>query len=188
VQFHPRLQTARLRLRSFLSDDADGLSRFAGDREVAGSMISLPHPISPGIARSTIAGIAADFQANRAVHFALERLDMPGLIGAVELREIEREHAQAELSFWIAPPFWGQGFATEAARESLRYGFGEFGLNRIYAYHMLRHPASGAVLRAIGLVHEGVLRQRVRKWNQFEDVALYAALRSDSPAAATDSA
>lgn len=179
LQFHPRLQTDRLKLRPFLSDDAEAFSQLAGDREVAGSMISLPHPLSPAMARSTIAGNAAAFQAERAVHFALERNDTSGLIGAVELREIERDHAQAELSFWIGSPYWGLGYAKEAARESVRYGFADLGLNRIYAYHMLRSSASGAVLRSIGLKQEGVLRQRVRKWDVFEDVALYAALASD---------
>lgn len=40
-----------------------------------------------------------------------------------------------------------------------------------------RHPASGEVMRTIGMRHEGTLRQHVRKWNQPEDLALYAILR-----------
>ena len=46
---------------------------------------------------------------------------------------------------------------------------------------MLRNPASGAVLRKAGMKQEGVLRERVRKWDVFEDVALYAILTQGPP-------
>jgi len=59
------------------------------------------------------------------------------------------------------------------------YGFEVLGLNRLYAYHMTRNPASRRVLEKNGFRKEGVLRQRVRKWGKFEDVALWAFLRED---------
>ncbi len=57
----------------------------------------------------------------------------------------------------------------------------ELALNRVHAHHMLRNPASGAVLRKIGMRSEGVLRQRIKKNGAFEDVAIYAVLRSEFP-------
>lgn len=179
VLVHPRFETARLRLRPFLSDDAERLSNLAGARQVADTMISLPHPLSVARARSSIAAQAADFQAERSVHFAIEERDVPGLVGAVELRDIDREHSQAELSFWIAVPQWGHGYAAEAAHAAVHYGLVELELNRIYAHHMVRNPASGEVLRKIGMKLEGVLRERVCKWGVYEDVAIHAILRSD---------
>jgi RimJ/RimL family protein N-acetyltransferase len=44
---------------------------------------------------------------------------------------------------------------------------------------MLRNPACGRVLEKNGFKLEGLLRQRVRKWGQFEDVSLWAILRKD---------
>ena len=44
---------------------------------------------------------------------------------------------------------------------------------------MTRNPASGRVLERNGFHREGVLRQRVRKWGRYEDVALWALLRED---------
>jgi RimJ/RimL family protein N-acetyltransferase len=61
----------------------------------------------------------------------------------------------------------------------LRFGFKELNLNRIYAHHMVRNPASGRVLAKTGMNREGLLRQRVRKWDVFEDVVLLACLRED---------
>ena len=68
---------------------------------------------------------------------------------------------------------------SEVVPVVVRYGFEGLGLNRLYAYHMLRNPASGRVLEKNGFKQEGLLRQRVRKWGQFEDVALWAILRPE---------
>ena len=75
--------------------------------------------------------------------------------------------------------WWGQGYATEAARAVLRYGFEELKLNRIYAHHMTKNPASGRVLAKIGMRREGLHRQAMRKWDVFEDVVVYAMLQQD---------
>ena len=61
----------------------------------------------------------------------------------------------------------------------LRFGYESLDLNRVYAHHMVRNPASGKVLLKLGMRQEGLLRQRVRKWGRFEDVVAYAALRED---------
>jgi RimJ/RimL family protein N-acetyltransferase len=68
---------------------------------------------------------------------------------------------------------------SEALKPVLCFGFEELSLNRLYAYHMARNPASGKVLKKNGFVQEGLLRQRVRKWGVFEDVVLLAILRED---------
>jgi len=89
------------------------------------------------------------------------------------------EPSQAELGFWVAGQAWDKGYATEAARRIVRHDFEELKLNRVYAHHMVRNPASGKVLEKLGMRREGLLRQRVRKWGGFEDVALLAILRED---------
>ena len=183
MKSHPRLETDRLRLRPFAAADAAVLAELAGARDIADTMISIPHPFSLAAARRTIASNAAGFRAGHGVHFAIESKGAARLIGCAELRDVDTEHAQAELSFWIGKPAWGRGYAGEAARAVVCYGFEGLELNRIYAYHMLRNPASGAVLRKAGMKQEGILRDRVRKWGVFEDVALCAILRSDTAGA-----
>jgi RimJ/RimL family protein N-acetyltransferase len=101
------------------------------------------------------------------------------LVGTAGLRNIDREHSQAEMGFWIAVDCWGRGYATEAAQALLHFGFESLNLNRIYAHYMLRNPASGRVLEKVGMKREGVLRERVRKWGVFEDVAALAVLRKE---------
>jgi RimJ/RimL family protein N-acetyltransferase len=101
------------------------------------------------------------------------------LVGFVELRDIDPEHAVAELSFWLAVDCWGHGYMGEALAAVLKFAFRDLELNRVYAHHMVRNPPSGRVLSRLGFRVEGLLRQRVRKWGRFEDVVLQALLRSE---------
>jgi [ribosomal protein S5]-alanine N-acetyltransferase len=173
------LETKRLLLRPPRPEDAPVVARLAGRREIADTTISIPHPYSEEQARQWIAASADLFANGKSVVFGLEVRDGRALVGAVGLREIETEHSQAEMGFWVAVEYWGQGYTTEAALAVLDYGFNHLGLNRIYAHRMVRNPASGRVLAKVGMKPEGVLRQRVRKWGVFEDVVLLAALRSE---------
>ena len=179
LKIHPRIATERLRLRPFVADDAEELASLAGAAEIADTMLEWPHPFSAVNARATIAAQAAVYQAGRAIHFAVERRDRPGLFGGIELGALDNPHRCAELRFWIAKPEWGRGFASEAALAVLRFGFGELALHRIDAMHLVRCEAAGAVLRKIGMRREGILRERVRKSGRFEDVALCAVLAGE---------
>ena len=181
----PLLETARLRLRPIRPSDAPAIQRAAADRRIADTMISILHPYPSDEAERYVARQQAEQAAGRSVAFAIEKKAKGWFCGLIELRDIDREHSLGELSFWLAVDAWGKGFMSEAVHEVVRYGFEGLGLNRLYAYHMLRNPASGRILEKCGFTQEGLLRQRVRKWAKFEDVALWAILRQqwkDNPA------
>jgi len=55
----------------------------------------------------------------------------------------------------------------------------ERNLNRIFATVFSRNPTSARVLQKIGLRHEGTLRQHIKKWDEYIDVEMYAAVRQD---------
>jgi ribosomal-protein-alanine N-acetyltransferase len=173
----PELETQRLLLGVLRDDDAPELERLCGAREIADTTISIPHPYGRADAERFIAHQSAAGTRGDELVLAVRRRQDGRLVGCVSLREIDRVHLQAELGYWIGVPHWGQGYATEAAQAIVRYGFETLRLNRIYAHHMARNPASGRVLERVGMQQEGVLRQRVRKWGRFEDVVLYAVVR-----------
>jgi RimJ/RimL family protein N-acetyltransferase len=151
----------------------------AGAREIADTTVSIPHPYDLDHALAWIGHQRREAVRGRATNFAIRLLPDSPLIGCAGLRDIDPEHLQAELGFWIGLEWWGKGYAREAAAEVVRFGFEDLGLNRIYAHHMARNPAAGRVLLHIGMQREGLLRERVRKWGVYEDVVLYAILRAD---------
>jgi RimJ/RimL family protein N-acetyltransferase len=175
----PVLEIPRLRLRPLEVSDTLAIQKAAGAREIADTMISLPHPYPAGEAKRYIAWQKAEREAGRCVTFTIEQKAEGCFCGLVEMRDINYEHSQGELSFWLAVEAWGRGYMSEVVQAMVEYGFEGLGLNRLYAYHMLRNPASGCVLEKNGFKQEGLLRQRVRKWGQFEDVAMWAILRQE---------
>jgi RimJ/RimL family protein N-acetyltransferase len=175
----PVLETTRLVLRPLQLDDAPMLAKLAGRREIADTTLSIPHPYSQEQARKWLETQIRPGGTSHEIVFAITLKENGHLIGTMGLREIDQEHSQAELGFWVGVEFWRKGYATEASAAVLRYGFEELKLNRIYAHYMTRNPASGRVLEKIGMKREGLLRQRVKKWGVFEDVILLAILRED---------
>lgn len=174
------LLTPRLRLRPLGAEDATAVAEQAGRREIAHTTISVPHPCPVSEARGWIHRMTAD---TKAVVFAIVEAASGRLVGTIGLRDIDTEHSLAEMGFWVGVESWGKGYATEAASAVLEFAFEHLRLNRVYAHHMQRNPASGRVLAKVGMQREGLERERVCKWGVFEDVVLMAILRRDWQAA-----
>ena len=173
------IRTERLVLRPIGLEDLTSVHAAAGRREVADTMISIPHPFATECAERYVRSRVAAMRLEHGVAFALWTRAPTAFVGLAELRDIDHEHALAELSFWLAVESRGRGYMAEALAAVLRYAFQDLDLNRVYAYHMVRNPTSGRVLSRLGFEVEGILRQRVRKWGLFEDVVLQALLRAD---------
>lgn len=174
----PTLHTERLVLRPFAQTDAPRVQQLAGAFEIADTTLLVPHPYPDGAAETWIAMHEAEFLAGLRVNLAVTAREDGALLGAMGIG-INREFARAELGYWIGLPFWRKGFCTEAGRAMLDYGFGVLGLQRIYAHHLVRNPASGRVLRKIGMQPEGMLRSHHVKWGRREDVQLLGVLREE---------
>jgi len=174
----PTLKTGRLILRPFEPRDAPVVQRLAGERAVADTTLNIPHPYLDGMAEAWIGGHEEALARGESLTLAITE-PAEGVIGAISLA-LKGADRRAELGYWIAVSCWGRGYATEAARAVVQYGFTTLGLNRIEAIHLTRNPASGRVMEKIGMQCEGVHRQWVRKNGVFEDVSRYAILREDT--------
>ena len=172
------LRTARLLLRSIESDDVRAIVRLAGAKEIAATTLNIPHPYAEEDARSFLTKASEDFRAGRSVSFAIAITPGREVCGAVGLN-IADAHQRAELGYWIGVPFWGQGFATEAAGATVAFGFQMLRLHRIHAHHFSGNTASQRVLEKIGMRHEGRSREHIRKWNRFVDLENYGLLAEE---------
>jgi ribosomal-protein-alanine N-acetyltransferase len=168
------LETSRLILREWIESDISELVPLIGAREVADTTLRIPYPYDEEHARKFIASVPKGNELRLAI-----RLRGDGrLVGGIGLHP-NMEHQRAELGYWIGVPFWGKGYATEAAREVVRYGFETFKLNRIFAGHFEGNPGSRAILLKLGMRYEGCARQSVLKWGKPMDVHIYAILREE---------
>jgi RimJ/RimL family protein N-acetyltransferase len=184
----PVLHTRRLVLRPFVPADAPDVMRLAGDRDVASTTATIPHPYPNGMAEAWIASHGVKLEAGTDVVYAITLPREEGdtlLVGAIGLI-LDASERSAEMGYWIGKPYWGRGYATEAARGIIEYGFSVLGMARIHAHHMTRNPASGRVLEKAGMAFEREIAGAVVRSGRPEDVRVYAIARPAGPPRSAD--
>ena len=178
----PVLETARLRLRPYAPADAPRLQQLAGDPAVAATTLNIPHPYPDGAAEAWIGAHAAKWAAHTELVLATTLMGTGELLGSVGLT-IQEEHEKAELGYWVGVPHWNRGYATEAVRAVIAWGFATLGLSRIQAHHFAETPASGRVMAKAGMQREGFSPLALRKAGRFHDLVLYGIVRRDQSGA-----
>ena len=172
----PILTTNRLVLRKCTRADAPDIQSLAGDWDIASTTLRIPHPYEDGMAESWISTHQENLDRGEQLSLGIT-LRSGAIIGNIGLM-FDPPNDMAEMGYWIGKPYWNQGFGTEAAGALIRYAFEVLGLNRVYAAHFKRNPASGRIMQKIGMVYEGSLRQHVKKWGAYEDMDYYGILKS----------
>ena len=154
-------RTERLLLRPGWREDAPALFRAIADEAIVRNLAMAPWPYSFADAEAFLMRERGPRDA--ACLIFLRGEGAPRLVGGIGFGPLPRrggEPPARELGYWIARPYWGRGFATEAgaalianARETLR-------LPRLVAGHFADNPASGRVLRKLGFRPTGATVRR----------------------------
>ena len=173
----PTLTTERLILRPCVAGDAEAIQRLVSNIEIARNTLSIPHPYPDGGAAEWIAKHAERYEKSEEVEFGIVIRDDDDLVGVIGL--LPKKHDRAEIGYWIGQPYWGRGYATEAARAVIGFAFGGMRLNRVEAAHFSRNPASGRVMQKAGMQYEGRRREAVLKWDEYLDTEMYSILRRE---------
>ncbi|MFH0967121.1 MAG: GNAT family protein [Methanobacteriota archaeon] len=175
---YPTLNSDRLILRQFHPEEAMVVKNLAGDYKIAHGCLTVPHPYGIGLAESWIACHEEWYSSGIQLVLAIIRKEDGWLIGAVGLM-LDQDHNRAEIGYWIGVPFWGCGYATEAAEAAVAYTFEEMLMNRVTATIFMRNPASGRVLEKIGMRQEGILKKHLLKEGTYEDVLVFGILHEE---------
>jgi ribosomal-protein-alanine N-acetyltransferase len=166
-----RIETQRLLLRPWEAADAPVVQRELSRVEMA-RMLAIPHPYPEDGATKWIP------TARPGRDFAIVLRKTNEVVGGISLFEQE-QHRRAELGYWCAIDFWGRGYATEAVRAVIEYGFRVLALNRVHAECHGDNPASRRVLEKAGMTFEGHLRQHSYRVDRFADKLVFGALRDE---------
>ena len=150
----PTTSSDRLILRPFTLADAPDTHRMVADRDIASTTLLIPHPYEDGMAAEWIGTHQSKFEWGEQIIFAIVLRADGSLLGTITLR-INQSDEHGELGYWIGKPYWNMGYATEATQAVIRYGFEVLGLQRIFAGHFTRNPASGRVMQKAGMTYEG---------------------------------
>ena len=143
------LETERLTLRRPTLADVRAIARLANDRRIAENTRRLPHPYSQDHAVAFVRAMANDKSETA---FLIENNHTPvGMVG-VNWREPEAP----ELGYWLGVEYWGQGFATEAARAMIDFTFEEFDIEHLMSGTRVANPTSRNILEKCGFQWSGV--------------------------------
>ena len=177
---HPTLTTERLLLRPFTPDDA---------RSIAGLVDRAYNPARQE--EETVANEGIDIIEDRlafnrgwardgsSVTFAVGIAETGSLIGTSTLMHIDPDHHNAMLSLWIAPNHRGEGYGTEAATESIRYGFETLSLHQIYAIRLQENQLSAKLMKKLGMRQKGVLEEYFCHNDTYYDCILHGIMEQD---------
>jgi RimJ/RimL family protein N-acetyltransferase len=171
------LETARLVLRAARVDDAKRVAALVNDRRIAENTARIPHPYTVDDATDWIRAALSRSATSYVITIAGEvigacGLDMPpsqpsllptspsAVRGGGSGRGAGED--RAELGYWIGVPFWGCGYATEAARGLIDHAFSNLGCEVLTASARVSNPASRRVLEKCGFQWTGVGLCRIR--------------------------
>ena len=102
------------------------------------------------------------------------------VIGTIGAYEYDPEMSSIELGYSIFQKYWGQGFATEAAGEVVRYLIMDERINRVHAWCHADNAGSAKVLAHAGLKQEGLLRQAMKNPDgSYSDQKIFGIVRED---------
>lgn len=140
------MKTTRLNLRTVFHGDAARIAALAGDWDIASMTGRIPFPYSEEAANHWVDGVAENEE--------VFGIDLNGeLIGICGFTL--DDSGDAELGYWIGKPYWGQGYATEAARAVMAHGFAKSGVRRFVCKHLTGNDASARVIQKLGFRYTG---------------------------------
>lgn len=172
------LQTARLALRPLAPADADAVFAMRSD-PVVQRYGSHPAWTDPQLAVAYIERNIEAMAAGTHAQFAIVRRADAAVVGTCTLYHLDAPCRRAEVGYVLRVSEWGHGYANEAVRALLDWGFEHLDLNRIEADIDPRNAPSARVLERLGFVREGHLRERWIVGGEICDSWMYGLLAAE---------
>lgn len=169
-----RLISDRLVLREFLPSDDDAVQTYASDPVVTQFLLWGPNTIED--TRGFIADAIEHSRNPRRTIFELAVVHSRSqtLIGGAGLSVTGAERDEGVIGYVFNRDFWSRGYATEAAKALLRFGFEQLGLRRISATCDSGNVASATVLTKAGLLFEERIPNHLLVRGSLRDSLLFA--------------
>lgn len=151
------IETARLRLRDPIENDAATLAREVGNLNVSRNLARVPHPYNVIDALDFLEYLKT--RHPRSLTCAIEVKSNPGLMIGMMGYEVHEDKDNAEFGYWLAEGVWGNGFGKEAAQAIVYHAFMVTMLNQLVSAFHNDNPASARILKGLGFEKTGHVMQ-----------------------------
>ena len=147
----PTVETDRFVLRPLRKSDMGLIELYGGDKRVARMTTTIPHPLPPGSTEAFVTRAMSDDRDEDVWAMDGTIADGSELMGLISLERMDRE--QSEVSYWVAPPYWNTGLASDAVQALVEAN--PLGNHTMFASVFQDNPASARVLTHCGFEYLG---------------------------------
>lgn len=174
----PTMETEHLILRRMTPSDSSDMYSYAKLAEVTEFLTWRPHP-NEAYTREYLTYISRHYAIGDFYDWAVVDRKSGRMIGTCGFTRFNFQSDCGEIGYVLNPEFRGRGYASEAAKEVIKFGFSKLGLNRIEAKYMPGNIASRRVMDKLGMSFEGTSRSSMFVKGKYCDVSTCAILKSD---------
>ncbi len=145
------VESERFDLRPLRRADMGLIELYGGDKRVARMTTSIPHPIPPGMVDAFVSRALEDKREEDVWSIDGSKSDAAEFMGLISLKRLDRD--QSEIGYWVAPPYWNTGLASDAVRALIDAN--PLSNKTIFASVFQDNPASARVLTHCGFEYLG---------------------------------
>lgn len=151
ITVQPTVETERFVLRPLRKSDLGLIELYGGDERVARMTTSIPHPVPPGMTEAFVTRAMSNDRDEDVWAMDGTLSDGSELMGLISLERMDRD--QSEVGYWVAPPYWNTGLASDAVQALVEANPLEN--KTMFASVFQDNPASARVLTHCGFEYLG---------------------------------
>ncbi|MBQ8508660.1 MAG: GNAT family N-acetyltransferase [Clostridia bacterium] len=174
----PALETDRLTLRRMKTSDYKDMYDYARRPEVTRYLLWEPHT-SIERTKDYLRYLQTRYRTGDFYDWALEERSTHRMIGTCGFTTLDFQNNGAEVGYVLHPDYWGAGFAPEAVRRVLSFGFMELNVHRIEAKYIVGNDRSRRVMEKCGMSFEGVRRSSMFIKGSYQDIGVCSILSEE---------
>jgi ribosomal-protein-alanine N-acetyltransferase len=173
----PTLETERLILRKLIYEDVDDIYEYAKIPKVSEYVLWYPHT-SKFESLEYLNLVYEKYNHGEPAPWGIILKETGKLIGSIGFVKIDEKESVGEIGYVISPFYWNRGFATEAVRSVVQFGFAELELTKVTAHTITQNRASGRVLLRVGFNFDGTKHGYTEIKNKPVDIDFYSIQRN----------
>jgi len=178
-----KLITKRLILRDLTIKDAKYITENINNLKVSRYLLVVPYPYYIKDGKNWIKKCIKDSKKKKRVNyeFAIMLKTDKKVIGAISLREVDKEQGSAKIGYWLGKKYWRQGIMSEAFNEIINFAFKKLKLRRLDIEAFKENNASNGLIKKMGFKYEGRLREyrKAKSTGRIHDANIYGLLRKE---------
>lgn len=174
----PIIETNRLILRKMMVLDYENMYEYACRTDVTKYLTWSPHQNSD-YTREYLEYISTKYSLGEFYDWAVINKYDQKMIGTCGFTRFDFHSNNAEIGYVLNPQYWNQGYATEAVRAVIDFGFRKIGLSRIEAKYIEGNDASKRVMERVGMTYEGTMRSALLVKDEYKNIGICSILLNE---------